>query len=183
MIDGGVIRNDITNTDNAQTPENSATVKWITSEDGVEKTYYGDLETVLKNAKAGDTITLLQDESLSIDTNIPVGVTVVIPEGKELVVPTNSTLTNSGAIDNKGILSNDGGSIVNNENGIIQNNHGVITLVIDNIRRDSNGEAVGKKYVPEIFDNAEYDFEAYCEDDMSCGGDDQERTLQEQYID
>lgn len=29
------------------------------------------------------------------------------------------------------------------------------TLVIDNIRRDSNGEAVGKKYVPEIFDNAE----------------------------
>lgn len=35
----------------------------------------------------------------------------------------------------------------------------------------------------EIFDNAEYDFEAYCEDEMSNGGDEQERTLQEQYSD
>lgn len=105
--ENGIIENTITNGEEETV---SGTVKWVTS-DG--KTYYGDLEAVLKNAQSGDAITLLGDEEISANVTVPEGVTLVIPEEVTLTVQEGKQLLNQGTISNENEIVNNGGTVVN----------------------------------------------------------------------
>ena len=105
--ENGIIENTIINGEEETV---SGTVKWVTS-DG--KTYYGDLEAVLKNARSGDVITLLGNEEISRNVTVPEGVTLVIPEEVTLTVQEGKQLLNQGTISNVKELVNNGGTVVN----------------------------------------------------------------------